>query len=143
MTVNLKYLLATCLLLFLSSNQPFAQTPNLGREKLKSCEEKYFGGDSIYTIVDQPAVYGSGFKKFHQELVENIRLQNKNTPGFSGTLYLSFIINKEGRVVNFCSSLENIAVEEWVYKNDGWQPAVHQGDKVNQRIFMPIYIKLE
>jgi periplasmic protein TonB len=100
--------------------------------------------DSVFTVVEQQAAFPGGFNGLVEFLEKNINYPEKpRKMGISGTVFVSFIVNKDG-------SLSNIGIVKGVHVeldkeamrvlsiSPHWNPAVQAGEIVRSRFVLPI-----
>jgi len=112
--------------------------------------EIMFVSDSteVFTIVEDMPTFPGGDKARNRFLAENIIYPEKATRyGIQGTVYISFIVNREGSVTDVkllrgigsgCDE-EAVRVVKLLPK---WNPGKQGGKTVNVLFNMPIYFKL-
>lgn len=103
----------------------------------------------VYTLVDKMPEYIGGDYARNNMLAENIIYPQKATEnGIQGTVYISFIIEKDGAVsnVNILRGIGGGCDEEAVRVvklMNKWKPGFQNGKNVRVIFNMPIYFKLQ
>lgn len=105
-----------------------------------ACEKET---EKVYTEVDTMAEFPGGMEAVKTFIVENVNYTEslKSTEG--GKVFVSFVVNKEGNVVNAAierginEELDNEALRV-VSELPKWKPALKDGKKVNVKFTVPI-----
>ena len=116
-------------------------------EAEKISEASAQDGD-VFTVVEQQPEYPGGYDSMLEFLRQNVRYpEDARAQGLEGTVYVSFIVEKDGAVTNpkvirgVAPSVDQEAhrVVEMFPK---WQPGKQDGQPVRVRFVMPIKFKL-
>jgi TonB family protein len=101
-------------------------------------------GDSIYQVVEQMPEFPGGVEAMMQYVVDNVKYpQDAINEGKSGRVFVSFVVEKDGRVSNVkvmkgvCESIDKEAVRV-VSSMPRWYAGMHKGEPVRVRYMMPI-----
>lgn len=121
-------------------------------------DRKYQKGDSLYyvlkdslfelTTLDVQQKYLGGNEELFYNISRNIRYPNDAIEkGISRTIYVSFILHKDGNVSNFNlykpindygSGLNDVALKGVIKIPNHWKPGELNGQKVTTMIIIPI-----
>ena len=100
--------------------------------------------DSIYNVVDQMPEFPGGVEAMMQYVVDNVKYpQDAINEGKSGRVFVSFVVEKDGRVSNVnvmkgvCESIDKEAVRV-ISSMPRWYAGMHKGEPVRVRYMMPI-----
>lgn len=105
-------------------------------------------GDTVYIKAEHAAEYQGGFPKFYKAIGETIYYPKQaRRMGIEGRVFVSFVIDKNGkprdpevlRGIGAGCDEESVRV---VMLQQNWQPAVHRGKPVNQKMVLPVVYKL-
>jgi len=104
--------------------------------------------DSVFLVVKEMPKYPGGFDKMYAFLGENIKYPaDAKKNGVSGTVYITFVVKKDGVPTNFkilrgigagCDE-EALRVMKLMPK---WEPGMHEGEPVNVQYNLPIKFTL-
>ena len=105
--------------------------------------------NEIFDIVEVMPVPPQGMEGWNNYLSQNLKYpQSARDKKIEGTVYLEFIVNEEGRILN-PSVIKSIdpdldAEALRVIKNSSdWTPGIQRGHNVNVKLKLPIRFKLE
>ena len=103
----------------------------------------------IYTVVEVMPKYPGGLDAMYKFLAENIKYPQKaKEEGISGTVYVQFIVEKDGQTTGFkilrgaAESLDNEALRV-VKTMPIWEPGTQRGKPVRVQYNLPIKFKLD
>jgi periplasmic protein TonB len=104
----------------------------------------------VYTVVDIQPEYPNGLVMLYKYLGQNIKYpQNCRDNGIEGTLYIGFIIEKDGSITNvvckrghFCEDYTKNTIE-LIQAMPKWKPGLIKGKPVRVSYTIPIKIHLE
>jgi periplasmic protein TonB len=103
----------------------------------------------IFMVVEQMPEFPGGQEKLHAFLTENIKYpESAKESGIQGTVYVTFIVRKDGRISN-AKILRGIGADcdeealRVVNKMPSWKPAKQRGKNVDVQFNLPIGFKLE
>lgn len=105
--------------------------------------------NEIFDIVEVMPVPPQGMEGWNNYLSQNLKYpQSARDKKIEGTVYLEFIVNEEGRIINpsviksMDPDLDAEALR--VIKNSSdWTPGIQRGHNVNVKLKLPIRFKLE
>jgi periplasmic protein TonB len=98
----------------------------------------------IYDFVEQSPGYEGGMGNMYKELSDNLR---KNYLGISGTVYIEFVVEKDGKLTNVAikrgvhEELDQNALQA-VKKLNKWKPGIQNHHEVRVRMVLPINFKV-
>jgi TonB family protein len=104
--------------------------------------------DQIYTVVEQQPEFPGGYDSMMTFIRTHLRYPlEARQQGIEGTVYASFIVDKEGAVssVNIIRGLSpecDNAVRHLVESSPNWKPGKQSGRAVSVRFVLPIKFKL-
>ena len=86
---------------------------------------------------------------FYAEISENLKypVQAKNL-GIEGRVYVEFIVDENGNLTNFNvlkgigAGCDKAAIDVVQNSSVAWQPGIHDGKKIKQKIVLPINFRL-
>jgi TonB family protein len=100
--------------------------------------------DTVYQVVEQMPEFPGGVEAMMQYVVGNVKYpQDAINEGKSGRVFVSFVVEKDGRVSNvkvmkgICESIDKEAVRV-VSSMPRWYAGMHKGEPVRVRYMMPI-----
>lgn len=106
--------------------------------------------DQVFEIVEKNAQPVGGLEQLYQYIAEEITYpESAKKDGLEGKVYVQFIINKDGSISQedvkvmkgFDPACDAVAAE--VIKNmPAWEPGEQRGQKIRQRMILPINFKL-
>jgi len=103
----------------------------------------------VFLIVEKmPEFQGGDLKKFRNWVQTNIKYPKEAiAKKISGTVYVSFVVNSEGKVVNVkivrpVNPLLDEAVLNVIKKSPDWKPGTQKGDNVNVSFSIPVDFNL-
>lgn len=107
------------------------------------------GNSYNYTSLERAAEpKKGGYQRFYEQIAKIMRYPNEaRRTGTQGKVYVEFVVNKEGELTEVKSikgigaGCDKEAVRS-VSKTRPWTPAVQRGQRVKQRIVLPITFKL-
>jgi len=109
---------------------------------------EFIDGDPVFTVVDEFPRFPGGEKARVEYLLENIKYPKELLDSnIQGTVYVSFIIDKEGEVRDpkvlrgVHQKLDDISIEA-VENMPDWSPGKREGEAVNLKFNMPIRFTL-
>ena len=98
----------------------------------------------IFTVVEEMPKYAGGFDKMYEFLGENIKYPQKaKEEGISGTVYISFVVEKDGKPTNF-KVLRGVNEEldaealRVMKLMPNWEPGKQDGKAVRVQYNLPI-----
>ncbi|HEU5145780.1 MAG TPA: TonB family protein [Chryseosolibacter sp.] len=104
--------------------------------------------DKVFTVVQQQPVYPGGFDPMVQFIAANLRYPTEaRTQGLEGTVYVSFIVEKDGTVTNTIvvrgveASMDQEA-KRVVEMFPKWEPGKQDGQPVRVKFVLPIKFSL-
>jgi protein TonB len=106
-------------------------------------------GDQIYTFVEQAPEFPGGQQELMKYIAKNIRYpESARRMGVEGTVYISFVINKEGKVsdIQVMKGISKDCDEEAtrvIGTLPDWKPGKQNGMPVLVRFSLPIRFKLQ
>ena len=122
-----------------------ALAPALAQRKLKAPKPE---PEQIDDAVAQPAVPMGGLAAYAQYLADHQQYPTAALPrGADGTVEITFVVEKSGVVTNVAASkpldpeLDAEAVR-LIKGGPKWTPALHKGQKVRQRVVVPIFFQM-
>jgi TonB family protein len=133
----------------LYSVEPFTISSDNFRLNIQTTEENPVrivekSNDSIYNIVEQMPEFPGGMDALMKYVVSNIKYpQDAIDEGKSGRVFVSFVVEKDGRVSNVkvmkgvCESIDKEAVRV-VSSMPRWHAGMHKGEPVRVSFQMPI-----
>ena len=102
----------------------------------------------IYETVDEMPVYPGGEKALREFISQNVKYpENAKKEGKTGKVYVSFVIDKKGRVADakvvkgVCPELDTEALRVIKLISD-WTPGKNKGKKVKVAFTIPIQFAL-
>jgi len=105
--------------------------------------------DTVYTFASTLPVFSGGDAELMKYLSKNIRYPAKAaSEGLEGSVYLQFVITKNGTVVNIKAirspgtELTNEAIRV-VKSMPKWTPATYKNEPVSMRFVLPVKFKLK
>jgi len=107
------------------------------------------GGEQIYTFVEQSPEFPGGQEALMKYIARNIKYpESARRMGIEGTVYISFVINKEGKVsdITVMKGISKDCDEEAVRvigTLPDWKPGKQNGMPVLVRFSLPIRFKLQ
>ncbi|MDY6801928.1 MAG: M56 family metallopeptidase [Bacteroidota bacterium] len=116
--------------------------------KIKN-EEKKFSEDVYYKVEKMPKFQGKKSSHFRNFVTEHLNYPEKAVKDkLSGTVYVSFTIDKEGNLVDAevirgAHSLLDAEALRVTNLSPKWEPGENQGEKVNVRFTFPIIFSLD
>ncbi|HKK09892.1 MAG TPA: M56 family metallopeptidase [Bacteroidales bacterium] len=109
---------------------------------------EFIDGDPVFTVVDEFPRFPGGEKARVEYLLENIKYPKELLDSnIQGTVYVSFIIDKEGKIHDpkvlrgVHEKLDAISIEA-VENMPDWSPGKREGEAVNLKFNMPIRFTL-
>ncbi|MCH7400221.1 TonB family protein [Belliella kenyensis] len=106
-----------------------------------------YNGEEVFDLVEAPPVPHDGYDGWNQFLRANLRYpQEAIEAGEEGTVYLSFIVSREGKLDQFevirgvSPSLDSEALRVLAHSPD-WTPGTQRGIPVNVKMRLPIKFK--
>lgn len=100
--------------------------------------------DTVFLAIEKEAEYSGGVTRMVEFISKNIRYPDEDRRmGIEGTVFVSFVINKEGRVENvqvvrgISAGCDREAMRV-ISKFDPWVPGIQRGKPVNTRFVLPI-----
>ena len=119
--------------------------PAVAQQKLKYPKPE---PEQIYDAVAQPAVPNGGVEAYAQYLADNQQYPTAALQrGATGTVEVTFVVEKTGVISNVTASkpvdpqLDAEAVR-LIKGGPNWTPAQHKGQKVRQRVSIPISFQI-
>ncbi|MDF7813183.1 TonB family protein [Hymenobacter sp. YC55] len=119
--------------------------PVLAQQKLKYPKPE---PDQIYDAVAQPAVPIGGVEAYAQYLADNQQYPTAALQrGAAGTVEVTFVVEKTGVISNVAASkpvdpLLDAEAVRLIKGGPKWTPAQHKGQKVRQRVNIPIAFQI-
>jgi len=106
-------------------------------------------GEVFYRVEEMPEFDGGGLEEFRNWVQNNIKYPEIAAQnGISGTVYISFIIDKDGMVSSptivrgVDPSLDN-EVKRVLSSAPNWTPGTQRGKKVNVQMAIPVKFMLK
>lgn len=106
--------------------------------------------DTIYLVTEHTAEYAGGMPGFYRELGKSLKGKYPKMArrlGVEGRVFIEFVIDKEGRMVDkrvlkgIGAGCDEVAMETFSNMNR-WNPAVHHNRKVRQLLVLPVVFRL-
>ncbi|HEX8427357.1 TonB family protein [Hymenobacter sp.] len=119
--------------------------PALAQQKLKAPKPE---PEQIYDAVAQPAVPVGGVEAYGQYLADNQQYPTAALQrGAAGTVEVTFVVEKTGVISNVVASkpvdpLLDAEAVRLIKGGPKWTPAQHKGQKVRQRVSVPIAFQI-
>lgn len=105
--------------------------------------------DEVFTVVEKMPEYPGGNEERVKFLVKNIKYpEEARKKGISGTVYISFIVEKDGEITNakvmrgVDELLDNEALRV-VKMMPAWKPGIQRGEAVRVQFTLPIQFNLD
>src|SRR5688572_14291373 len=104
--------------------------------------------EKIYEAVQKPAEPKGGMQAFQTYLSENLTYPTESLrQKIQGTVIVDFVVEKNGSIssIDVKKGLDEATNKESlrvVANSPKWEPAYHQGEKVRQRITVPLVFKI-
>ena len=131
--------------IFCSGKMVFSQTKDsvkipcrLGLDSLEHCK--------VYAMPEVMAEFPGGMTEFNKYIASNLKFSAEEADGFRGTIYISFIIDTEGKVRNTCiyrgigsSAIDKEALRV-INAMPAWKTGWQAGEKVCTQFAIPIKI---
>ncbi len=124
----------------------FSKDGNIIKEEVKKKVQKE--SEPIYYIVDDMPQYPGGDSGLRQYIASNVRYPiSAQENGLQGRVYVQFIVNTKGNVVDVYCSCKEVPVlmkeAERVVKSMGkWKPGIQKGKAVSVSYIVPINFAL-
>jgi TonB family protein len=103
--------------------------------------------DTIFTLADQQAEYKGGFPKFYEAIGKAVTYPKQaRRLGIDGRVFVAFVIGKDGKprdaevLKGIGGGCDEESVRVIMLQQD-WQPAVHRGKPVCQKMVLPVMYK--
>ncbi|MBC8436069.1 MAG: M56 family metallopeptidase [Bacteroidetes bacterium] len=138
--------------IYLTTNDKSEQTTQVFPDNkllTKAREGQIAGNDSVYKVVEKSPEYPGGKKALMVFLSENIKYPKEAIKkGITGTVYVSFIVEKDGSVSNvkilrgIGSGCDKEALRV-VYLLKSWKPGMDKGKPVRVSFALPIKYALQ
>jgi len=102
---------------------------------------------SVYTVVEKNPEFPGGDIKLFEYLRIDFNFKDCNPKkGFSGRIYIHFIVEKDGSVSNVMvknghGCVDNEAIKR-IKNMPKWKPGLQRGIKVRVKFNLPIHIRL-
>ncbi len=99
--------------------------------------------EEVFTITEKRAIFNGGSDAWSKYLEENLTYPETKVAGVAGRVYLSFVVDKEGRVANpklekgIHPTYDQEALRVLV-NSPNWIPAKQRGREVNSRVAVAI-----
>lgn len=100
--------------------------------------------DPIFSMVDTPASYPNGQRALHKYIIEELKYpENAKKDGASGTVFVEFVIEKDGSLSNFsimrgATQAMNEEAIRVLKKSINWEPAINNEQTVRSKQTLPI-----
>ncbi|TRX52450.1 TonB family protein [Fulvivirga sp. M361] len=110
--------------------------------------EEFNETNEIFSIVEEPAMPIGGYDAFYAFISDNLKYPvDARKNGVEGRVYVQFIVDEEGNVsdvipVKGIGGGCDEAAASVVATSGKWSPPMQNGQKVKQRIILPISFKL-
>lgn len=105
-------------------------------------------GETTFTVVENPPQFPGGFEALANYMIQNVKYPPEaRQAGVQGTVFVSFIIEKDGKVTNVkvirsvSEALDNEAVRV-VSAMPAWEPGTQRGEKVRVQFNLPVRFTL-
>ena len=104
-------------------------------------------GNEVFSTVTRQPEYPGGLQQFYKDVLKNLKHPNERGK-LSEKLTFTFIIDKEGRVRNFCfidptDGRHDDQIDSLVSNIDNWSPGELYNRKVNTRMLLPMTVEWE
>lgn len=122
-----------------------AAAPALAQQKLKYPKPQ---PDQIYDAVEKPAIPGGGPEAYAQYLADNQQYPTAALQrGVTGTVTVTFVVEKSGIISNVAAATSvdpalDAEALRLIKKGPKWTPAQHKGQKVRQRVSIPVSFQI-
>jgi TonB family protein len=133
----------------LTSSLPEQPNTLSTQEALTKEGESPATGDKIYEYLEEKAEYKWGIKGFYEDIAGNVRIPSEaRRNNISGNVVLSFVVLENGKIedIKVTKSLgygwDDEAMRLLRNSSGSWKPGKFNGEKVKQRISIPIYFKI-
>lgn len=104
--------------------------------------------DPVFVVVDEMPVYPGVQEALNKFIVDNVSYpDNAKKENIQGTVYVSFVVNEKGEVVN-CKVERGVNPElnkealRVINKLENWTPGKHNGKTVKVKFAFPIKFSL-
>lgn len=102
-------------------------------------------GSEVFSAVTKPPEYSGGMTQFYKDVLKHLK-NPKGRTKFSDKLTFTFVIDKEGRVRNFCFIDPNDGRYddqiEWLVENiNNWTAGELHNRKVSVRMLLPMMVE--
>lgn len=117
-------------------------------EAQKISEASAAQNDKVFTVVEQQPEFAGGYDAMIQFLAQNIRYpEDARTQGLEGTVYVNFIVEKDGavtdvKVIRGVAASVDQEAKRVVEMFPNWQPGKQNGEVVRVRFVIPIKFSL-
>ena len=115
-----------------------------------SYDEKIDGSERVYVLCDVMPEYKGGMNKFNEGLGNSIKFSKEaREMGISGTVYLNFVIEKDGQISNlvvkkgFSKICDAEALRAFKAVKGTWISGQQKGEKVRVALTLPITFKMD
>jgi TonB family protein len=104
--------------------------------------------DTVFALAEQQAEYKGGFPKFYQGIGKAITYPKQaRRMGIDGRVFVAFVIGKDGKprdpevLKGIGAGCDEESIRVIMLQQD-WQPALHRGKPVCQKMVLPVMYKL-
>ena len=102
-------------------------------------------GNEVFSTVSHQPEYEGGLQQFYKDVLKSLKNPKGKGKG-SEKLTFTFVIDKEGKVRNFCfidpkDGSHDDQIETVVSNIDNWSPGENYNRKVNTRMLLPMMVE--
>jgi len=102
-------------------------------------------GNEVFSTVTRQPEYSGGLQQFYKDVLKNLKHPNERGK-LSEKLTFTFIVDKEGRVRNFCfidptDGRHDDQIDSLVSNINHWSPGELYNRKVNTRMLLPMTVE--
>ncbi|MBT28894.1 MAG: hypothetical protein CMO01_04460 [Thalassobius sp.] len=105
-------------------------------QQLSGCELDSIDGMEVMFIVEEPPEYEGGYTQFYKDFKKIAKFSTNPAKA-----NISFVIDTEGNIRNFCSSKEIENLEELIENINHWKAGKQKGEKVPVRLMLSMSIR--
>ena len=114
----------------------------------KTDEAENVEKSDVLTVVDEMPEYPGGQEAFMDFMINEVKYpESAKKDNLEGTVYVEFVVDKEGKISDIAPKnesderLEEAAIAA-VKTMPDWTPGVHEGERVNVKMVLPIRFQL-
>ena len=102
-------------------------------------------GNEVFSTVTHQPQYPGGLQQFYKDVLKSLKHPNERGK-LSEKLTFTFIIDKGGRIRNFCfieptDGRHDNQIDSLVSNIDNWSPGEQHNRKVNTRMLLPMTVE--